>query len=315
MDQRSGIRIGNKRALLSAASVLVVGFALLGSAPLAVRAADPGATEFDMDLLAYKTRRQVNDEGEFYMAWWLPQVLLQAVMRDMPNLQQTDRERMLRALEPYIVFALSRGEVTENGLVNVHDRADLLRHSRLVVNGQTLTAAPADQNAADALAALQTIKLALAAILHRSGIGIEFVLYRPMPGKHSPDPTILGSLNYTLYHKELGWELPLWTAAELPRAAQAALSAAPAPVPAAPAAMPVAAPVVAVPPAPAASPAAAAVAPAGAASPAPTFVAPARAPAAAPIPVQRRKIDPTSGEEFPERYDYNPYTGQKLVSQ
>jgi hypothetical protein len=31
--------------------------------------------------------------------------------------------------------------------------------------------------------------------------------------------------------------------------------------------------------------------------------------------VQRRKIDPATGEEFPERYDYNPYTGQKLVSQ
>jgi hypothetical protein len=44
-------------------------------------------------------------------------------------------------------------------------------------------------------------------------------------------------------------------------------------------------------------------------------VAPIRAPAATPVPVQRRKIDPTTGEEFPERYDYNPYTGQKLVSQ
>ncbi|MGO9513219.1 MAG: hypothetical protein ACLP2F_06210 [Steroidobacteraceae bacterium] len=322
MDQRSAIRTGNKRAFLGAASVLVVGFALLGLAPMAVHAADAGASDVDTDALAYKTRRQVNDEGQFYMAWWLPQVLLQAVMRDMPNLQQADRERMLRALEPYIVFALSRGEVSEHGLVNVHGRADLLRHSRLVVNGQTLTAAPADQNAADAQAALQTIKPALAAILDRSGIGIEFALYRPMPGKHSPDPTMLGTLNYTLYHKELGWELPLWTGGELPRATPAALPAAPAPVPVARAAVPVAAPVVAAPSPPAASPAAVPVAAPvvaapspPAASPAATAVAPARAPAATPIPVQRRKIDPTTGEEFPERYDYNPYTGQKLVSQ
>jgi hypothetical protein len=99
---------------------------------------------------------------------------------------------------------------------------------------------------------------------------------------------MLGSLDYTLYRKQFQWQLPLWA------------PAAPLPVRAPPAAMPVA-PVVVAPPTPAATPGASAV--------------PARAPAAAPVPVQRRKIDPTTGEEFPERYDYNPYTGQKLVSQ
>jgi hypothetical protein len=223
------------------------------------------------------------------MAWWLPQAVLQAIMRDPLNLQQADREQMLGALEPYLVFAVSRGQEGEHGLVDVHDRADLLRNSRLNLDGQMLTAAPADQEDAGALAALRTIKPALAAMLGRNGSGIEFVLFRPAPGRHSLDPTTVGSLNYTLYRKHFQWQLPLWA------------PAAPLPVRAPPAAMP-AAPVVVAPPAPAAAPAA-------------TAVVPAHAPPASPVPVQRRKIDPTTGEEFPERYDYNPYTGQKLVSQ
>jgi hypothetical protein len=270
--------------------VLVVGLALLGLPPMAVRAADAGAadvTSVDTTVLARQTRRLINDAGQFYMVWWLPQALSQAILRDTPNLQQADSERMLGALEPYLVFALSRGQVGEHGLVDVHDRADLLAHSRLSVDGQMWTAAPADQNDAGAQAALETIKPALAAMLGRNGRGIEFALYRPVPGRHSPDPTMPGSLDYTLYRKRLQWRLPLWA------------PAAPRPVRASPAAMPVA-PVVVAPPTPAASPGGA---------------VPARAPAAAPVPVQRRKVDPTTGEEFPERYDYNPYTGQKLVSQ
>jgi hypothetical protein len=88
------------------------------------------------------------------------------------------------------------------------------------------------------------------------------------------------------------------------RASAAPLPAAPPNVaPVAPAAPVASAPV---------APIAAAAAAAAAAAPA---VVPSRSPSATPLPVQRRKIDPTTGEEFPERYDYNPYTGQKLVSQ
>jgi hypothetical protein len=109
-----------------------------------------------------------------------------------------------------------------------------------------------------AQAALEMIKPALAAMLGRNGRGIEFALYRSVPGMHPLDPTMPGSFEYTLYRKHFHWQLPVW---------------------------------------------------------APAAPVPVRAPPAAPVPVQRRKIDPTTGEEFPERYDYNPYTGQKLVSQ
>jgi len=283
MYRRSGIRAGIKQALRGAASVLIVGLALLGLPPIAARAAD--ATGIDTKALTHKTRRLVDDAGQFYMAWWLPQALSQAILQDTPNVPQTDNEQMLRALEPYVVFALSRGEVGANGLENVRDRADLLRNSRLTVDGQTMSAAPADQNDPGAQAALEMIKPALAATLGRNARGIEFALYRPVPGMRPLDPTLPGSLEYTLYRKHCQWQLPLWA------------PVASVPVRAPPAAMPVA-PVTLAPPAPAAA-----------------AVAPMRAPAATPVPVQRRKIDPTTGEEFPERYDYNPYTGQKLVSQ
>ena len=235
--------------------------------------------------MAHQTQRLTNDAGQFFMVWWVPQALSQAIMRDTANVQQADIDQLLRALEPYLVFALSRGQVGEHRLEDVHDRADLLRNSRLAVDGQTMTAAPADQNDPGAQAALEMIKPALAAMLGRNARGIEFALYRLVPGMHPLDPTMPGSLEYTLYRKHFHWQLPVW--------AQAA--PVPVPVSAPPAAMPVA-PVTLAPPA-----AAAAV--------------PIHAPAASPVPVQRRKIDPTSGEEFPERYDYNPYTGQKLVSQ
>src|ERR1035441_4212467 len=105
MYRRSGIRAGIKHALRGVASALIVGLALLGLPPMAARAAD--ATSFDTKALAHQTQRLTNDAGQFYMAWWVPQALSKAILRETPNLQQADSEQMLRALEPYLVFALS----------------------------------------------------------------------------------------------------------------------------------------------------------------------------------------------------------------
>lgn len=265
--------------------MLIGGLALLGLPGIAARAADDSG--LDSKALAHQTQRLMNDAGQFYMAWWLPQSLSEAILRD-SNAPQADRDRILRALQPYVVFALSRGQVGEHGLQDVHDRADLLRHSRLKIDGQTIAAAPADQNDPQANAALEMLRPTLAALLGPYGHGIEFALYRSAPGMHSPDPTVPGTLEYSLYHVRFRWQLPVWA------------PAAPALAHAPPAAMPVA-PAIPVPP--------------GSSAPAAAAVAPSVAPPAVPVPVQRRKIDPTTGEEFPERYNYNPYTGQKLVSQ
>ncbi len=249
--------------------------------------------------LARQTQRLNNDAGQFYMAWWLPSTLSQILLRETLGQSESLVDTRLRPLQPFLVFAVSRGQVTDRGLVDVHDQKDLLRNSRLTLDGQSLSAAPADQDDADARSTLEQLKPALESMLGNLGHGIEFVLYRPVPGTLPPEPSGIGALEYSLYHKHFRWRLPVWgQAAAAPAAAPTPLPVAPAALPAAPPApLPVAAPVVAAP---------------VVAAPA---VAPSRPSAANPIPVQRRKIDPVSGEEFPERYEYNPYTGQKLVSQ
>ncbi|MFI4889249.1 MAG: hypothetical protein ACHQIL_01830 [Steroidobacterales bacterium] len=282
------------RIALSATIAALVLLALPGAA---VRAAD--ATSFDTKTLAHQTRRLLNDAGQFYLAWWIPQGLSQALMRDTSGISPADSDRMLRALEPYIVFAVSRGQEGAEKLEDVHDRADLLSHSRLSVDGQTMTAVPADQNDPGVRSALDVIRPALASMLGRNGYGIEFALYRLEPGMHALDPTMPGNLEYTLYRKRFVWKLPVWASltpapAPPPVFVPVPVRAAAAPVPAAAGMMP-SAPVTSAPPGAAAA------------------ATPASAPAAA--PVHHRKVDPVTGEEFPERYDYNPYSGQKLVSQ
>lgn len=314
MQQRSGIGAGGRSAHRRLGAALIFGIALLSLQVGLARAADRDAVRDATQALAQQTRHLANDAGQFYLAWWIPQALAQAILADTPNAAHADR---LQALQPYIVFAIARAQVGEHGLVDLHDKADLLRGSRLTVNGQVLTAAPADQNGGDALAALDMIKPALVAMLGQFNRGIEFALYRPTSGMPLPDPTLAGSMQYTLYHKRFDWTLPVWAPAA-PSAPVAAAQAVPPPV-SAPMSAPMSAPVplasavsvpaaARLPPAPAPPPAATASLPA-------TAAVPATAAPPGPLPVQRRKIDPTSGEEFPERYNYNPYTGQKLVSQ
>ncbi len=299
MQQRSGIGAGGPSAHRRLGRALIIGIALLGLQVGVARAAAGDAVSDATQALAQKTRHLVNDEGQFYLAWWIPQPLAQAILADTPNAAHADR---LQALQPYIVFAISRAQVGQNGLVDLHDKADLLRGSRLTVNGQVLTAVPADQNDREAQAALDMIEPALAAMLGRFDRGIEFALYRPASGMPLPDPALAGSMEYKLYHKRFNWQLPVWA----PAAPSATVAAAPlsAPIPMAS----VSAPAARLPPAPS---------PPAPSPPLPATAAALPAPAAppAPLPVQRRKIDPTSGEEFPERYNYNPYTGQKLISQ
>lgn len=291
MVQRSAIQAGIPHALRGAANVLIVGLALLGLPAQSLLAAD--AAGIDTKALAFQTQRLANDAGQFFMAWWVPPALFQSIIRDTGHVAQADSNRMNLALQPYLVFALSRGQVGEHGLEDVHDRADLLHNSHLTVDGQSVTAAPADQDDPNAKAALDLIKPALVAMLGQNGRGIEFALYRSPPGLHTVDPREPGHIEYHFYRKHFLWQLPVWgPAAPLPAHDR------PAPLPAAPSV--------------AVAPVAATTAGATAAAAA---VVPSRAPPSAPLPVQRRKIDPTTGEEFPERYDYNPYTGQKLVSQ
>lgn len=265
---------------------LLAGMALVLQAATDVRAAD--ASSFDTKALAYRTKRVLNDAGQFYMAWWIPPTLFQALMRDSAAAPPATIVEMQRALDPYIVFASSRGQEGAKQLEDVRERADLLAHSRLSLDGQELPAA-AEQVDPAALAALTALRPLLEAMLGRDGHGLEFALYPYAPGMHALDATAAGSIDYTMYRKRFHWKLPVWDPV-----AAAPLRATPVPMPL---------------PGPAA-PAAAMAAPAAAA------VAVGTAPALqAPLPMQRRKIDPTSGEEFPERYNYNPYTGQKLVSQ
>jgi hypothetical protein len=282
---------------------------------LASTAAHAAGLSTDTKTLAHQTRKTSDDAGQFYLVWWLPQLLSESILRDLPNPGPAERGAMLQALEPYLVFALARGQVGEHGLVETSDRAELLRRSELSVNGQTLTADAADQNDPAALAALALIKPVLAEmmgpLLGRNGGGIEFALYRPVPGLRTPGPTDGGSIEYRLYRKRYTWQLPVWTASAPssspygPAPAGPALAAAIPAAPLPPPPPPLPAPPPPAPPVAVGSPAASAAGSAPPATPMP----------AAAIPVQRRKIDPVSGEEFPERYNYNPYTGQKLVSQ
>ncbi len=292
MVRRTGFPAVIDHARRGARALLAV-LALLALAPAALQAADD--TSLDTKTLAHQTRRLLNDAGQFYMVWWIPQGLAQALMRETPGLQPADSERMLRALEPYTVFAISRGQEGAYKLEDVRDPADLLSHSRVMVDGQAMTAGPADQSDPAVQQALAVVRTALVAMLGRNGYGVEFALCRLGPGMHALDPTLPGSLEYTLYRKRFTWKLPVWASlTPAPAAAPApAVATAPVYVPVPP---PRAAPVP-LPAAPVAAPAAASV------------------PAPAAAPVHHRKVDPTTGEEFPERYDYNPYTGQKLVSQ
>ena len=290
MDHGSAIPPRARGAVVGAAGAGLVGLMLLGLSPATAGAAagsiavDPAS--FDTAAMGHRTRRISNDAGQYYMAWWLPGVMVQAIARDKLNLAQPETDQLVSALQPYLVFALSRGQVGAQGLADVHDRADLLKNSRLSVDGQALTAVPADQIEAGTQSALDRLRPALSAMVGRNGGGIQFALYR-VPGTMPVEPTAPGIIDYDFYRKKFQWRLPLWSSP-----ATVALHAAPAALPVVPAA--------------AGATAAGAAAAAAVSSP---------GPAVSPAPVQHRKIDPTTGEEFPERYDYNPYTGQKLITQ
>jgi hypothetical protein len=94
MHRPSAIRTGIRYALHGAVSVLMAGLALLALPPNASSAAD--ATSFDTKTLAHQTQRLLNDAGQFYLAWWIPQGLSRALMLDTPGIQPADSERMLR---------------------------------------------------------------------------------------------------------------------------------------------------------------------------------------------------------------------------
>lgn len=239
-------------------------------------------SSLDARSLAHQTQRQVNDAGQYYLAWWIPENLAESLLQDSAGLSQAQVQQLAHSLDPFVVFVVTRGEEGAKHLENVQPRADLIAHSRASVDGQALGAA-IDPNDAAAMPALDALRPIITPLLGRNGYGLEFLLYRYPPGMHALDPSMNGNIDYLLYRKHFVWNLPVWNS--LLGAAASTARPTPVPVPA---------------------------------TAAPAATIPAAAPPAAPamaVPTQRRKIDPTSGEEFPERYNYNPYTGQKLVSQ
>jgi hypothetical protein len=175
------------------------------------------------------------------VVWWMPTEFWDMAVATNSAVTSQAIAKLHTLMDDYVVFAISRGRVTVDGLLAT-PREEMLRVSVCEASGQRLIPLATTDVKPEVQALVTTLKPIFGTLLGGFGQSLEFVFYpNPLQGQRLIDARRDGTLKFTLSEQTFTWRLPLGSL---------------------------------LPP----------------------------------------KHDASTGEDFPGNYQYNPYTGNRLMS-
>lgn len=164
----------------------------------------------DIQKLTQDTQRMLQSSDHFTIVWWMPQAFWEAAMERNAALTPEARASMLKMLDDFNVFAITRARLGSTGVLEPLAKADLLQHARFEVAGEAVAPVSPDDVPPTAAMLLAAMKPLLGNMLGKFGQGFEMVVYPSKRGdKRLLEPTRPGGFTYALYEATFTWRLPL----------------------------------------------------------------------------------------------------------
>ncbi len=170
----------------------------------------PGAAGAAMDDLVRETQRLSFENGQISMVWWIPLQFWDESIKTNPSIPDAARTEILGIMEDYTVVALLRARAGAEALEDLQPKEELLKNTRVEINGKLLEPLPAENVSPAAGLLLSQLKPLMVEAAGQVGEGLEFVIY---PGKIDGKPLIdaaqPGNFTISFYGRKQLWRLPL----------------------------------------------------------------------------------------------------------
>lgn len=170
---------------------------------LSMLLASPVLAAVDMQQLIDETQQVYVGPAETVVAWWLPSEFWKQTA-----VRLEGDEKLVDALDNYLIFAVAAAKTDESGELIIHPRDEILAGTQLTIDGRRVAPLAEGRLAPDIAAILTATKPRVAHALGRVGQGLEFLVF---PNDSGPkiSATEKGSLTITVFGVLFEWRPPL----------------------------------------------------------------------------------------------------------
>lgn len=176
----------------------------------------------DLAPLVRATQRLARDPDALTVVWWLPPSFIEGIMEQGPmsSEERLERRQTLAALDGYALFALLHMSRDKSGMLAAASRDEVLKNSRLEVQGKTLSGVAPGQVSPEAQDILDGIRRGLIGSMGLNGQALYIVAY-PAEENGLPlfDPKVVPQFTFHLYGHEFVFSTRLPDIHSVPAAA------------------------------------------------------------------------------------------------
>ncbi len=166
----------------------------------------------DIAALTDETQRQSPDPGRVTLIWWIPEEYWQANLAQDPNSSKAQTEEFLKAVRPYVMFAVIDGKIGAFGGVTYKSEAEV-RSTVEVVDSRGVSYRPlaADKVDPDTRNLLAIMKPILSNAMGKAGENMHFIVFpaNDSAGRRIADPLKEGTFALKFGADVYRWRLPL----------------------------------------------------------------------------------------------------------
>jgi hypothetical protein len=165
---------------------------------------------FDLQQFMSETQRVKQDSGAVSIVWWVPTVYWENAMAQNPALSTKQKEEVLSALEPYLMFVVARMEAGVLGTMKAQPRSAVIDAFDLKFNAKTIDVVRESDLSPEIRNLIRMFKPLFAGMLGQVGEGLEFLMFRNRnSGGFVVDPKKEGGMEASFFGSTFRWRLPL----------------------------------------------------------------------------------------------------------
>ncbi|HRJ73422.1 MAG TPA: hypothetical protein PLS03_14450 [Terrimicrobiaceae bacterium] len=166
--------------------------------------------DIDFAKLSQETAQSHRDSKEFVFVWWIPTAILEVAMKAGLRSSEAERNKILKLVDGYTIFAVAHFRFGTHGEVAVMSREDLMETSVFRVGNQVV---PPEDEALMPYTVFQAINLLRPLTSQLVGgvdQGYHFIVYpNRKAGKPMISPDQAGRFEYSVGGRDFRWKLPL----------------------------------------------------------------------------------------------------------
>lgn len=166
----------------------------------------------DQDAFVSETQFLDTKNSNMKMVWWIPVEFWKIIMASEKTLSSDQVDELVAALEPYVIFGVIHGVMSDYGRVSYTGEDELKKSIRFIDgNGRTQLPIPEDNLNTETQILLNVFEPLLKNMIGEMGENFRFYVFKDInsQGVRVADPLKNGELKLVMMGEDYKWSTPL----------------------------------------------------------------------------------------------------------